>query len=143
LWHWPQLQDVLTMVHEYAMPHFFLTLNVNEMTQSQWHEFNDMECLVKQLHENMSWKGLSYGMCNIISFTCWYIYASIYIKWWWNFGKIKELSITTLWICSCSYYIMGSWIWFGRITNEIVTFVLTMFDETIAKFIPPNDSLQF
>ncbi len=46
-WHWPQLQDLLTMVHEYAMPHFFLTLIANEMTQSQWHEFNDMECLVK------------------------------------------------------------------------------------------------
>jgi hypothetical protein len=38
------------------MPHFFLTLIANEMTQSQWHEFNDMECLVKQLHENMSQK---------------------------------------------------------------------------------------
>ncbi len=53
-WHWPQLQDLLTMVHEYVMPQFFLTLTANEMTQSQWHEFNDMECLVKQLHENMS-----------------------------------------------------------------------------------------
>ncbi len=42
------------MVHEYVMPQFFLTLTANEMTQSQWHEFNDMECLVKQLHENMS-----------------------------------------------------------------------------------------
>jgi hypothetical protein len=65
------------------------------------------------------------------------------MEFWENKRICDSLSITTLWICSCSYYIMGSWVWFGRITNEIVTFVLTMFDETIAKFIPPNDSLQF
>jgi len=35
---------------------FFLTLTTNEMTQSRWHEFNDMEHHVKQIATSMSWK---------------------------------------------------------------------------------------
>ncbi len=30
-WHISQLQDLLTMVEEFGMPHFFLTLTMNEI----------------------------------------------------------------------------------------------------------------
>jgi hypothetical protein len=46
---------MLTMVQEFGMPHLFLTLTTNEMTQSRWHEFNDMEHPIKQIATNMSW----------------------------------------------------------------------------------------
>jgi hypothetical protein len=35
---------------------FFLTLTRDEMTQSRWHQFNDIEHLVKQVVANMLWK---------------------------------------------------------------------------------------
>jgi hypothetical protein len=44
------------MVEEFCMPRFLKTLNVDEMTSLRWHEFNDMEYIVKQIHQNMSWK---------------------------------------------------------------------------------------
>ncbi len=38
------------------MPHLTLTLTTNEMMSTRWLEFNDMEYLVKQIHQNMLWK---------------------------------------------------------------------------------------
>jgi hypothetical protein len=32
MWHRPQLQDLLTMVEEFGMPHFKKTLIANEMS---------------------------------------------------------------------------------------------------------------
>ncbi len=55
-WHQSQLQHLLTMVQEFGIPHFLKTLIVDEMTQSRWCEFDDMEHFVEQLHKNMSWK---------------------------------------------------------------------------------------
>jgi len=42
-----QLQNLLTMVEEFGMLHFFLTLTTYEMTSTKWLEFNDMEYLLK------------------------------------------------------------------------------------------------
>jgi hypothetical protein len=44
------------MVNELGMPHFFLTLIIDEITSSRWNKFNDMEHIVKQIYHNMSWK---------------------------------------------------------------------------------------
>ncbi len=56
MWHRSQLQDLLTMVEEFGMPHFKKTLIANEMSLTRWPEFNDVEYLIKQIHKNMSWK---------------------------------------------------------------------------------------
>jgi hypothetical protein len=55
-WHKSQLQDLLTMIEKFGMPHFLKTLIAYEMTSLKWHEFNDMEYIIKQIHPNMSWK---------------------------------------------------------------------------------------
>jgi len=44
------------MVNELGMPHFFLTLIIDEITSSKWNKFNDMEHIVKQIYHNMLWK---------------------------------------------------------------------------------------
>jgi hypothetical protein len=43
------------MVQECGMLHLFLTLTTDKMTQSRWHEFNDMEHLVNK------WLQICYG----------------------------------------------------------------------------------
>jgi hypothetical protein len=42
-----QLQNLLTMVEEFGMLHFFLTSTTYEMASTKWLEFNDMEYLLK------------------------------------------------------------------------------------------------
>jgi len=41
-WHRSKLQDSLSMVEEFGMPHFLKTLTTNEMTLTRWLEFNDV-----------------------------------------------------------------------------------------------------
>ncbi len=55
-WHKSQLQDLLIMVEEFGMPHLLKTLTADEMTSLKWHEFNNMEYIIKQIHTNMSCK---------------------------------------------------------------------------------------
>jgi hypothetical protein len=38
------------------MPHLKKALTTNEMTSTRWPKFNDVEYLVKQIHQNLSWK---------------------------------------------------------------------------------------
>jgi hypothetical protein len=35
---------------------FLKKTTANEMTSLKWHEFNDMEYIIKQIHLNMSWE---------------------------------------------------------------------------------------
>jgi len=44
------------MVEKFGMFHFLKTLIADEMTSLKWHEFNDMEYIIKKIHPNMSWK---------------------------------------------------------------------------------------
>jgi len=76
--HRSQLQDLLTMIEEFDMPHFKNNSTANKMTSTKWHEFNDMKYLVKEIHKNMSWKDCTVE-CALI-FSCKHVYGSTYIK---------------------------------------------------------------
>jgi hypothetical protein len=111
-------------------------------TQSQWHEFNDMEYLVKKLHGNMSWKD-----CHVECATLFHSHVDMFMhQYIFNndeiLGKIKKYVINyelqhhgsvhahiILWVHEYDL---------ERITNEIVTFLLAMFDEISTKFTPPK-----
>jgi len=50
-WHKVQLQDLLYMVKHFGMPHFFLTLIVDETSSLRWEEIIDIEKIAnKYIH---------------------------------------------------------------------------------------------
>jgi hypothetical protein len=128
------------------MPRFFQLLTTNKMTSTRWPKFNDMEYLVKQIHQNMSWK--NYPMeCATLFHSCVNIFMHQHIlKDNGILSKIKEYVIhyelqhrgfvhahIILWVDENDLQ---------KITNEIITCIPNVFDNTTKTFIPPNDSLQ-
>lgn len=50
------LRDVITMVNNRGMPHFFLTLTCDEVSESRWQEIADLEQVLEKLDVGYSWK---------------------------------------------------------------------------------------
>jgi hypothetical protein len=134
------------MVKKFGMLHFLKTLITDEMTSTRWPKFNDMEYLVKQIHQNMSWK--NYPMeCATLFHSCVNMFMHQHIlEDNGILGKIKEYVIhyelqhhgfvhahIILWVNENDLQ---------RIKNEIITFIPNVFDKTTKTFIPPNDSVQ-
>ncbi len=146
-WHRSQLQNLLTMVEKFGMPHFFKTLTTNEMTSTRWLEFNDMEYFIKQIHKNMSWNFFPMECATLFHY-CVNMFIHQHIsKDNGILGKIKEYVIHyELQHRGSIYAHIILWvneIDLQRIRNEMVVFILAIFDKITKAFIPPNDSLQF
>ncbi len=132
------------MVQECGMLHLFSTLTTNEMKQSRWHEFNDMEHLVKQVLANMLWKD-----CHVECVTLFHSHVDMFMHQHilsdnGTLGKIKEYVICYE-LQHCGFVHAHIILWvddndLDKVTNEIVSFILTIFDETIFKIVPPNDN---
>jgi hypothetical protein len=45
-WHHTQLKELLVMVENFGMPHFFLTLTFDETSNLRWKEIEDIEILL-------------------------------------------------------------------------------------------------
>ncbi len=52
-WHKTQLQNLLCMVEQFGMPHFFITLTTNEMSSLHWEQIIDIEKIVKHLRTSL------------------------------------------------------------------------------------------
>ncbi len=117
------------------------------MTSTRWHEFNDIEYLVKQIHKTMSCKDCSLECAKLFHFHVNMFMHQHILKDNDILGKIKEYVIRyelqhhgsihahiILWVNENDLQ---------RIKNEITTFIPVIFDKIIKTFIPPNDSLQF
>ena len=55
-WHKSHLQDLLAMVEQFGMPHFFLTLTADETSSLRWEEVIQIEDIAKTIDPSMSWK---------------------------------------------------------------------------------------
>jgi hypothetical protein len=114
------------------------------MKQSRWHEFNDMEHLVKQVLANMLWKD-----CHVECVTLFHSHVDMFMHQHilsdnGTLGKIKEYVICYE-LQHCGFVHAHIILWvddndLDKVTNEIVSFILTIFDETIFKIVPPNDN---
>ncbi len=116
------------------------------MTTLRSHEFNDMEYIVKQIHQNMSCKD-----CPIECATLFHSHVNMFMyKHVLNdngiLGKVKEYVIHyELQHCGFIHAHIILWVQeedLMKITNEIVVVILAIFDETTTKFVVHNDSLQ-
>ena len=54
-WHKSHLQDLLAMVEQFGMPHFFLTLTADETSFFRWKEVIQIEDIAKIIDLLMSW----------------------------------------------------------------------------------------
>lgn len=48
------LQDLLAMVKEFGMPHFFLTLTMDDSTDMRWHEVTDFQEILDSFCGNLN-----------------------------------------------------------------------------------------
>ncbi len=55
-WHHTQLKELLVMVENFGMPHFFLTLTFDETSNLRWKEIEDIENLAMFFNNIFSWK---------------------------------------------------------------------------------------
>jgi len=55
-WHHTQFKELLVMVENFRMPHFFLTLISNETSNLKWKEIEDIENLAMFFNNTFSWK---------------------------------------------------------------------------------------
>jgi hypothetical protein len=134
------------MVEEFCMLRFLKTLNVDEMTSLRWHEFNDMEYIVKQIHQNMSWKD-----CLVECVTLFHSRVNMFMyKHVLNdngiLGKVKK-NVIRYELQHCGFIHAHIILWVQeknlmKITNEIVVVISAIFDETTTRFVVLNDSLQ-
>ncbi len=55
-WHHTQFKELLVMVENFGMPHFFLTLTFDETSNLRWKKIKDIENLVMFFNDTFSWK---------------------------------------------------------------------------------------
>jgi hypothetical protein len=55
-WHHTQFKELLVMVENFGMPHFFLTLTSDETSNLRWKEIEDIENLAMFFNNTFSWK---------------------------------------------------------------------------------------
>ncbi|GAX85815.1 hypothetical protein CEUSTIGMA_g13230.t1 [Chlamydomonas eustigma] len=55
-WHYNALQDLLAMVNENGMPDLFWTVTMDEVSELKWQPVKDMEALLKNFCNSMSFK---------------------------------------------------------------------------------------
>jgi hypothetical protein len=55
-WHHTQFKELLVMVENFGMPHFFLILNFDETSNLRWKEIEDIENLAMFFNNSFSWK---------------------------------------------------------------------------------------
>jgi len=127
------------------MPHFFKTHIVNETTSFWWEEIIDIEKIAKQIHMLLDWRD-----CPIECVVIFHFRVNIFMQHFLSshhlLGNIKQHVIRyeiqqrgslQPHIILC---IMENDI--EHITNEIITFVPTMFNNNKKKFIDPTDAMQ-
>jgi hypothetical protein len=147
MWHRSQLQDLLTMVNEFGMPHLKKTLIEYEMTSRRWLKFNDMEYLVKQTHQNMSWKDCPMECATLFHYRVNMFMHQPILKSNGNLGIYIYIYVIRYELQHCGSVHAHIILWVNendlqRITNETIVFIPIIFDKTTKFFIPSNDSLQ-
>jgi hypothetical protein len=55
-WHHTQFKELLVMVENFRMLHFFLTLTFDETSNLRWKKIEDIENLVMFFNNTFSWK---------------------------------------------------------------------------------------
>ena len=53
-WHKSHLQDLLAMIENFGMPHFFLTLTAHKTSSIHWEEVTNIEDIAKTIDPSMS-----------------------------------------------------------------------------------------
>ena len=61
-WWRKTLNDVLAVVQEFGLPHYFLTLTVDNTSNLKWQEYKDMESIMKRLNAQLHSPGNKYGV---------------------------------------------------------------------------------
>jgi hypothetical protein len=56
-WHHTQFKELLVMVENFGMPHFFLTLTSDETSNWRWKEIEDIEFFFMFFNNIIFWKG--------------------------------------------------------------------------------------
>lgn len=55
-WHGNALKDLLTKASTYGMPHLFLTLTADEVSELRWEEIKSLEEHLQRFNAGFSWK---------------------------------------------------------------------------------------
>jgi hypothetical protein len=55
-WHHTQFKELLVMVENFGMPHFFFTLTSDKTSNLKWKEIEDIENLAMFFNNTFSWK---------------------------------------------------------------------------------------
>jgi hypothetical protein len=133
------------MVEHFGMPHFFLTHIVNETTSFRWEEIIDIEKIAKQIHMLLEWKDCLIECVVLFHFRINKV-MQLYLSSHHLLGNTKQHVVRyEIQQCGSLHAHIILWIMendIEHITNEIITFVPTMFNNNKKKFIDPTDVMQ-
>jgi hypothetical protein len=133
------------MVEHFGMPHCFLTHIVKETSSFRWEEIIDIEKIAKQIHILLDWKDRTIECVVLFHFRV-NRFMQLLLSSHHLLGNINqhviryEIQQRGSFHAHIILWIMENDI--EHITNEIITFVPTMFNNNNNKFIDLTDAMQ-
>ena len=152
-WHKRHLQDLVHMVKVFGMPHLFLTLTCDEVSEMKWQEIVDLEEFLKSVASNLSFQDCPVECAKLFHDRLWAFLHKFIIKPSLNgqrspglLGRVSHYVVRyevqsrhslhahiVLWIDEADV---------EKVSSEIIAYVPAIWDKIHRQWIMPDDPIQ-